>query len=143
MLVSEDPAARDVRFEVEGTAAPVFADRELLKIVLLNLLLNAAQAVQHHGTIRTSVLASDRACRIAVADDGPGIPAEIRDRVFAPFFTTKSRGTGLGLPTAKRLIDAHDGSISVACPVEGGTIVTVELPRGVISEPSRRPSARP
>lgn len=56
------------------------------------------------------------------------MPAEIREKIFVPFFTTKARGSGLGLSTAKRLIDAHHGRIDVDCPPGGGTIVTVELP---------------
>lgn len=128
-LVSEDPAVRDVRFEVEGSAPFVVADAKLLKIVLLNLVLNASQAVQNSGTIRTAVTATESACRIVVADTGSGIPLEIRDQIFMPFFTTKTRGTGLGLSTAKRLVDAHHGRISVECPQGGGTVVTVELPR--------------
>lgn len=128
-LVSEDPAARNIRFEVEGAMPPVVADAKLLKIVLLNLMLNASQALQNSGTIRTSVGSTEGVCRIMIADNGPGIPVEIRDRIFTPFFTTKSRGTGLGLPTAKRLVDAHHGQIRVDCPPGGGTVVTVELPR--------------
>jgi signal transduction histidine kinase len=52
----------------------------------------------------------------------------VREKIFTPFFTTKSRGTGLGLPTAKRLIEAHRGTIDVRCPAEGGTTVIVQLP---------------
>jgi len=70
----------------------------------------------------------DSVCRIDVADTGPGIPPDIRDRIFVPFFTTKSRGTGLGLPTARRLVDAHGGRIAFDCPRGGGTVVTIELP---------------
>ncbi|PYR37076.1 MAG: hypothetical protein DMF93_18595 [Acidobacteria bacterium] len=59
---------------------------------------------------------------------GPGIGPDVLDKIFTPFFTTKARGTGLGLPTAKRIIEAHGGRIAVACPPGGGTTVTVELP---------------
>ncbi len=128
-LVSADPVARDVRFEVEGTAPMILADGKLLRIVFLNVLLNAAQALHNDGTIRTSVAAGERGCRIAIADTGPGISPDIRDRIFAPFFTTKSRGTGLGLSTAKRFVDAHHGRMSVQCPAGGGTVMTIELPR--------------
>jgi|SRR5579864_2150893 len=127
--LSQDPTMRSVFVEVEGSPSVVMVDPQLLEIVLLNLFLNAAQAMNHDGTIRTLVVADDRTCRIAVADRGPGIPSEIRDRVFSPFFTTKPRGTGLGLPTARRLVDIHHGRISVECPPEGGTTVTIELPR--------------
>jgi PAS domain S-box-containing protein len=129
-LVNQDPAARDVLFQIEGSASAVMVDPQLLQIVLLNLFLNAAHAMHSRGTIRTVVAISDRACRIEVADTGPGIPPAIRDQIFAPFFTTKPRGTGLGLSTAKRLVDIHSGRISVACPPEGGTIVTIDLPQG-------------
>ena len=129
MLLSGDPTARDVRVTVEGSAPAVMADVKLLNIVLLNLLLNAVHAMQQQGTIHISVSADDHACRIAVADTGPGIPPDVRERIFTPFFTTKSRGTGLGLSTAKRLIEAHRGRMYVECPPGGGTIVTIELPR--------------
>ena len=128
-LVSQDPAARDVRFEVDGSAPLVVGDAKLLKIVFLNLMVNATHALRNNGTIRASVTATDRTCQIAIADSGPGIPPEIRDRIFIPFFTTKTRGTGLGLSTAKRLVDAHHGRIIVDCPEGGGTVVAVELPR--------------
>jgi two-component system NtrC family sensor kinase len=65
---------------------------------------------------------------VRISDTGPGIPPEIRQKIFAPFFTTKTRGTGLGLSTAKRLIEAHRGSIDVYCPPGGGTEVRVALP---------------
>ena len=65
--------------------------------------------------------------RIEVADEGPGIAPEIRATLFRPFQTTKARGTGLGLATAKRLVELHGGRISVVCPDSGGTVVTVEL----------------
>lgn len=129
MLLGDDPNARDICVEVEGSAPAVMADAKLLNIVLLNLLLNAAHAMQGRGTIRISVTTDDLTCRIAVADTGPGIPPGIRERVFTPFFTTKPRGTGLGLSTAKRFIEAHHGRMSVTCPPAGGTIVAIELPR--------------
>jgi nitrogen-specific signal transduction histidine kinase len=65
---------------------------------------------------------------VVFRDNGPGIPLEVREKVFTPFFTTKARGTGLGLPTARRLIEAHRGNIRIECPPQGGTAVTVELP---------------
>jgi len=65
---------------------------------------------------------------IEVVDHGPGIPADVRDKIFTPFFTTKVRGTGLGLPTAKRLVEAQGGTIGVECPPDGGTTVVVHVP---------------
>ena len=117
-----------VRVEVDGSCPPVMADPELLKIVFVNLLVNGAQAMQGKGVLRVSVASVDSHCRLAFHDSGPGIPADIRERIFTPFFTTKSQGSGLGLPTAKRLIEAHAGSIGIECPPDGGTTVTVHLP---------------
>jgi signal transduction histidine kinase len=96
---------------------------------LSNLLLNAAQAMERRGRIVvTATRVDSRDCLIAIADEGPGIPEDVRDRIFDPFFTTKTRGTGLGLPTAKRILDLHAGSIDVECPPTGGTIVRLTLP---------------
>jgi two-component system sensor histidine kinase PilS (NtrC family) len=127
-LVSRDVSARNVQFVVTGASPPLNADPKLLRSVLLNILINAAHAVQDGGRITTSISGTRDRCVIVVADNGAGIPEEIRDRIFVPFFTTKSRGTGLGLPTAKRLVEAHRGRIQVTCPEEGGTTVTIELP---------------
>jgi PAS domain S-box-containing protein len=127
-LLAQDPALRQVSVAVGGSAPPVMADPELLKIVFQNLLVNSAQAMNGLGRIQVDVRADDGTCRIEVADTGPGIPPEIQGKVFTAFFTTKSRGSGLGLPMARRLIEAHRGRIAVASPPGGGTVVTIELP---------------
>ena len=79
-------------------------------------MINGAHAMQGKGRIRVAVDTVDSTCQIAFIDDGPGIPAEIREKIFTPFFTTKSRGSGLGLPTTKRLIEAHDGRVADRLP---------------------------
>ena len=127
-LLKEDPALNAVRIDVQGTAPPVIADPGLLRIVFLNLMVNSAHAMRGDGQIKVLVEAVNGECRIAFEDNGPGIPPDIREKIFTPFFTTKSRGTGLGLPTAKRLIEAHRGTIDVRCPAGGGTTVIVQLP---------------
>jgi two-component system sensor kinase FixL len=127
-LVSGDPSLHALTIEVSGSSIPVNADAELLKIVIQNLLLNAAHAMQGQGQIRVTVTSLDSRCRIDIADNGPGIPPHVREKLFTPFFTTKSRGTGLGLSTARRFLEAHEGTIDVMCPPEGGTTVTLELP---------------
>jgi len=127
-LLSGDPARKEIEVTVGGSAPSIEADADLLKIVFENLLVNGAQAMHGRGTIRVSLSSVDDTCRIAFSDSGPGIPLEVREKIFTPFFTTKVRGSGLGLPTAKRLIEAHRGQISIVCPPGGGTTVTIQLP---------------
>jgi signal transduction histidine kinase len=127
-LMRKDPVQAALRVDVSGVRPVVQADVEQLKTVFLNLLLNAAQASGHAGTIRIAIHADDLAATVAIADDGPGIPADLREKIFEPFFSTKHRGTGLGLPTARRVVERHRGAIDVDCPPSGGTIVTVRLP---------------
>lgn len=127
-LLGQDGSYAGVNVVTTGYARPVMADAELLKIVFTNLLVNSAQAVKGQGTITISVAEADGACTVVVSDTGPGIPAELRDRLFTPFVTTKARGTGLGLSTVKRIVEAHHGQVRVESPPEGGTCVTVRLP---------------
>jgi signal transduction histidine kinase len=127
-LLTEDPALQGIEVEVAGAAPPIPADADMLRVVFHNLLINSAHAMDGKGRIRVAVEPADTTCRIAVADGGPGIPPDIRGKIFTPFFTTKARGSGLGLPTVKRLVEAHDGGIAVECPPEGGTTITIELP---------------
>jgi PAS domain S-box-containing protein len=127
-LLCQDPSLKEIRIEVDGSAPPLLIDAEMLKIVFQNLLLNSAHAMQGQGKIDVAIAAIDGVCEIAFTDSGPGIPEEIRDKLFTAFFTTKSRGSGLGLATAKRLVEAHQGVIAVECPPTGGTRVTIRLP---------------
>jgi two-component system sensor kinase FixL len=130
-LLSQDPSLQDVDVEINGSAPPIMADPEMLKIVFQNLLINGAHAMKGKGRIQVTVETVDAAtCQIAFIDAGPGIPADVREKIFTPFFTTKSRGSGLGLPTAKRFIEAHNGQIDVDCPPAGGTQVVIRLPIG-------------
>jgi signal transduction histidine kinase len=127
-LLSEDPMWQEVDVVVDGAVKPLLADPEMLKIVFQNLLINGAHAMQGRGRIRVAIDEVNTMCQIAFSDAGPGIPADVREKVFTPFFTTKSRGSGLGLPTAKRFVEAHNGQIAIDCPPDGGTTVVVRLP---------------
>ena len=104
------------------------ADGQLVRATVLNLLLNAAQAMAGQGRIVVRTSHHHGAAVIQVRDTGPGIPEEIREQIFEPFFTTKARGGGLGLPIARRTVELHGGSLTLECPAEGGTVVTMTLP---------------
>jgi len=106
----------------------VDVDPAQLRQVVWNLLRNAAEAAPKQPI---AVEARARGDRVTVTfrDRGPGIAAEHRARIFEPFFSTKDGGTGLGLATVHRIIDEHKGAVEFDCPADGGTLVTVTLPR--------------
>jgi signal transduction histidine kinase len=127
-LLKRDPAFTDLEISVSGDVPHALADPNLLKIALQNLLINAAQAQQGKGSVRVTLRRTDGFNSIDIADSGPGIPPEIRAALFRPFKTTKARGTGLGMATAKRLIESQDGQIAVESPEPGGTRITLTIP---------------
>lgn len=110
--------------------APVLADRKEIGQALLNLLLNAAFVSKDYGHLRVRLKRRGPLRGIAVEDDGPGIPREIRGRIFDPFFSTKpsGQGTGLGLTVARTIADRHHGALEFDFPEEGGTVATLWLP---------------
>ncbi len=117
--------------EVASDLPPVLADASVLKQVLLNLLLNAAHAVGEHGG-RVWVRALRRGARVelSVADDGPGVPQQLRARLFEPFMTTKpeGQGTGLGLYVSAQIVRAHGGALRYEPDVSGGASFLLDLP---------------
>ena len=117
-----------VSVEITDGEVALEGDEGMLQDVFLNLFLNAAQAMKGEGTIRVTVRAGNETVEVDVEDHGPGIPPDARERLFEPFFTTRHRGTGLGLPIVKRDIEAHGGDVTITCPEGGGTRVTVSLP---------------
>ena len=127
-MARRDPACAHVQIAVDGSDGAITADPELIRAALLNLLLNAAQAMGERGTISVRTMMSPESAVVEVRDNGPGIPAALRERVLEPFFTTKSRGGGLGLPIAKRSAELHHGSLTLSCPEGGGTVATLTLP---------------
>jgi two-component system CheB/CheR fusion protein len=127
-LLKRDPSLARFDVEIAGDGAVVQADAEQLQLVFQNVLMNAAQATGGTGHVRVTIARRDGSWTVAMADSGPGMPAEVREKVFEPFFTTKSRGTGLGLPIARRVVEAHGGQISIETPPGGGTVVAISLP---------------
>ena len=125
----------NARVALDATADTVHGDAEHLMAVFVNLLLNAAEAMPEGGTIGVES-ANEQAgpdvpavIRVSVADEGPGIAPELRERVFEPFFSTKPEGTGFGLALALRTIEEHGGRLRLKPPLQGsGAVFLVELP---------------
>ena len=105
-------------------------NRSMLGMMLLNLILNAADATRGRGRIDVYLRRTDDAAVIEVHDDGPGVPAELREKVFTAFFSSKAHGTGLGLLSVKVTVDAHNGTVEVGDSELGGACFRVVLPRG-------------
>jgi len=135
------PLLRDGQWKLETIIEPglplLWGDRGLLTQVFLNLVTNACDAMPEGGTVRMAARRSPfssmhgriyKELEICVTDEGVGIPAENREKIFDPFFSTKPKGTGLGLALTHKIICAHDGSIEVAPAPEQGTCFTVFLP---------------
>ncbi len=132
----------DVSVDLQLSAGlmPIHGDRHQLCQVFTNLIINAFEALEgrgsisiraeqsyveddhHHGEARMPIVI------VQVADDGPGVPGDLADRIFNPFFTTKAQGSGLGLAIVRKIIDAHDGRIDVTSAPGRGTRFTVTLP---------------
>ena len=103
-------------------------DSDQIHQVLLNLLLNALQAINGDGTITVTVKSRGQFAVVEVTDTGPGIAPEHLPNIFRPFYTTKGEGTGLGLPLARRIVEDHQGKIEVTSTVGQGTTFAVLLP---------------
>jgi PAS domain S-box-containing protein len=110
-----------------GEEVRVLADADMLRAALLNVTMNACQAAGS-GEVEVRISAGPDGCHVEVADRGPGIAPDVRERVFEPFFTTRAGGTGLGLAIVKRLLELQDGSIVLSDRPGGGTVADVVVP---------------
>lgn len=131
-LLAPDAAARDIELSatVPADLPPFSADRGQLTQSLVNLVINALQAVQQHGAVRISAHAPDArgGLCIEVHDTGPGIDPARRAAIFEPFFTTKPEGSGLGLWIVQQIAMAHGGLVSAANHPDGGAVFALRLP---------------
>ncbi len=106
----------------------VEGDQDKIAQVILNICLNAIQAMEHGGELQVSTSCSDREAVVVIRDNGCGISADIREKIFEPYFTTKHDGTGLGLAMSARIAADHNGSISISANEQRGTSVSLHLP---------------
>ncbi len=115
--------------EFAQSLPPMYLDPFLIQQVFVNIIINALQAMDHEGalTIKTEKI-EDKFIRITVKDTGHGMPPDIANQIFQPFFSTKAQGTGLGLAIAHRIIEQHHGKISVQSTLGKGTVFLIELP---------------
>ena len=139
-FASQHSEARSVHRVKELTRdlPPVWVDEKQVQQVLLNIALNAIQAMGDEGTLSVQTeLASERGkdwVKVTISDTGKGIPPEALEKIFVPFFTTKTQGTGLGLPICKRLVEQQGGRIHVESRVGVGTTFEVLFPVADLSE---------
>jgi signal transduction histidine kinase len=121
---------RDVLVErdIELGLPPVSIDARLMRQAVLNVAVNAVQAMPRGGTLVVRARRDGTWARVEIRDSGPGIPDEIRHRIFEPFFTTKASGTGLGLAVVKRIVEGHGGEVAVASDPGSGAAFTIRIP---------------
>jgi two-component system, NtrC family, sensor histidine kinase HydH len=128
-LLQTDADERSIKLERKlNTVPPVAGDEGRLRQVIMNLALNAMEALEGAGRISISTAVRASEVELALEDSGPGIAPEIRERIFEPFFTTKASGSGLGLPIVHAIVTQHGGSLSIADSSLGGVRFVVRLP---------------
>ena len=136
------PASIEVCCQIDPQVPQLWCDGGKIKQVLLNLVLNAVQAMPDGGkltiavTVAPSSISEIPAIHLTVSDTGTGIPTELQSRIFDPFFTTKDQGTGLGLAIVHALVEAHHGRIDVESAWGRGTSFVITLPRGPVQNAS-------
>lgn len=125
-----DQQGTEIKSDIATNLPRLLFDSTLIDQVIINILMNALQALYKDGTIKIKAEfdAEKRMVRINLSDDGPGMPEEVRDKIFRPFFTTKHKGSGLGLSICKKNIARHKGTIEVISNPEHGTQFVIELP---------------
>lgn len=129
-LVQDDCRARGIAVQTRfADTGQVSLDSDKILQAVLNLLLNAIQAMPEGGTLTVSAQTVKDRLEVRVADTGHGIPKESLERVFDPYFTTKNQGTGLGLATVRTIVEAHGGRVRVVSEPGRGTEITLDIPR--------------
>lgn len=129
-LVKQQAIERNILIEEQlGEIESIYGDPDQLKQVIINIILNAFQAIHHDGvtTIKTKMNTGD--VLIEISDDGAGMTEEVKERLFELYFTTKHDGGGVGMSICKNIVEAHEGEISFISTPEKGTTFTIRIPR--------------
>lgn len=129
-LLRPEAAAREIEIvtRLEPALPPIMADPVRLTQALLNLVINAMQAVERKGRIELGAAVAGETLTLAVRDTGPGIPPDRLASIFDPYFTTKPEGSGLGLWIAQQIVTAHRGTLTAQNAPGGGAVFTMALP---------------
>ncbi len=126
------PEATEKGYHIDTEYAPdipsVTADKDMLYQVFLNILINAMQSMPEGGEIKITMTANEHTVKIQFQDEGSGIPQDIQEKIWDPFFTTKEKGTGLGLGIVKKIVELHKGNIQIENRPTKGVTVTLALP---------------
>jgi signal transduction histidine kinase len=120
----------DIKCYLPADLPPVALNADMFKQALLNLFLNAQQAMPKGGELTVQAAREGGGVRLDLIDTGKGMASEVTAKAFRPFYSTRSGGTGLGLPTTRKIIEAHGGTIDVQSEVGRGTKFTIRLPAG-------------
>jgi signal transduction histidine kinase len=118
----------DVTVACENDQQPIYCDREYMRLCLINLVLNAVQAISDEGHITIECGIDDGFSILSVADNGAGIEPEDMEKIFEPYYSTKKLGVGLGLAVTKRFVEEHGGNISIKSDVGKGTTIKIRVP---------------
>jgi len=129
-LLFQQTKKKQIVFQTQLSTMEVVisADKKQIQQVIWNIMLNAIQAMETGGTLSISTYLVDSLITIQISDAGKGIPPDQLDQVFKPFYTTKHKGTGLGMTISRRIVEQHNGKIEITSEVGKGTIVTISLP---------------
>ena len=118
----------DIVTVCDSNGRPIYCDREYMRLCLINLLLNAIQAIEDKGTVAIECGVEDSLSFISVKDSGAGIDPEDLEKIFEPYYSTKKLGVGLGLAVTKRFVEEHGGRVSVTSEKGKGTAITIRVP---------------
>ncbi len=145
-LVGPSAARQNVRIELESASGEIFVhgDRDLLQQAILNVVVNAVEAMKNGGLLRIQLLYDGSECSVNISDEGAGIAPEIHEKIFHLYFSTKAKGSGIGLAMTFRVVQLHNGTIDFTSEPGRGTTFRLRFP-AIYKEPFRggaQPAAR-